>query len=126
MVGVRLLLGEDDFLAAGVGAVGIGPGHEARDHGVALAVGVVDVEAASSDVIDGKGEPQEAAFAARSHPGRDVEEGFCQQLAINDDLDDAGLLDDEQAVVVGVGDDDRLPEAGDDRLEPLCSSAAGK
>src|SRR5690606_29381025 len=103
VVGVRLDLGEQDLLAGGVGDVA--RGREARQHRVAVVVGVVDVEAPRRRVVLGERQAEEAALAAAADAVGDVEERLLQDRAVPYDADRASLLADEQPVVVSVGDD---------------------
>ena len=121
---VREWLGdmEDHAERARVGEVGVRSLHvHGSDRGIALLVRVVDVERATGRVEVGReGDAEEPALAAAAHAVADVEEGLRHELAVPDDADPAGLLDDEQpaASVSGAGHADGLVEAGYHALEP--------
>ena len=67
---------------------------------VAGAVGVVDVDEPDSLVVGGEGDRQQALLAAARHLVAQVEERGGAGARRRDDLDPAGLLDDEQVAAV--------------------------
>ncbi len=85
------------------------------DPRIAVAIGVVDEEAAIVGKVGMEGEAEKAALAAIGDDVGDVEEGLLHDLAVLQDPDAAGLIDDEQAIVVRRrGDEDgRLKSVGD-------------
>src|SRR5690606_25195018 len=120
VVGVRLLDVEDRLRRGGVRAVRVGRAHRVSfDARVAGAVGVVHEEVPVGRVVRVECDAEQPALAAARHLGHDVQERRRQELAVLNDPDAPGLLDDEQPRVTRRrGEVNGVGEAGGDLDEP--------
>ena len=90
----------------------VGARLKTRDDGIALQIGVVDVEAAVLTEARMEGQAEQALLVAlRSDAARDIQEGFRKQLSLFDDSNAAGLLDHKQTPVAGLLQVDRTLKA---------------
>ncbi len=108
--------GEDDGFCVGIGYVGIFGEVEAGDGDGFILGDVIGVEVLLFGEIWGECDAEEAEFSAVLDFGFDIEEGGGEELAAGEDLDDAFLFDDEEAVraVVCGGGVGGLTELGEE------------
>ena len=100
VVGVRLVLGQHHAGRAGVDASGVGSGSELHNPGVALQVGVVDVEAARRGEVGREGQAQKALLDAdRTDAVADVEPRAPRSALRRDGPDNACLRHHQQALL---------------------------
>ena len=109
MVGKWLGNGQQNLLTGGVSHVGIAADAVAGDVGVAVHVCVVDEEKAVFLVVGMKGQPQQPLLVAvGANRVLNIQKWCGQQFSILDDANGAGLLQNEEPVVIGVGEVERL------------------
>ena len=102
---VRLVDGDDQRGARGIGHVCVRRRVIAADHGIAVEVDHIDVKEAITGKVGIEGEAEKAALAVFQNLARDVQKRRCQDLPGGEieDFDLAGSLDDEQAAGVAGG-----------------------
>ena len=102
VIGVGLVLGQHHARGAPINTRGVRAGAELHHAGVAITVGVVDVEAARRGEVRGEGQAQEPLLdVIRPNSVADVEPRPARRALRRNGPDDARLRDHQQALLAG-------------------------